>query len=745
MSPCRDHSPAAHAPVVGAAWVGALAAVLLAGWCGVSAAVAQTRAASAPGRRGPVRPAPSRVFVRGDGNYPPYEYLDEDGRPAGFSIDLIRAVGEVMDLEVEIRLGRWDDVRADLSAGRTDVITGMFYSRERDEKLDFSIPTVVIHHAVFVRKGSDIRSLADAKGKEAIVRRGDIMHDHLRATGLTDRIVTVGSPADALRLLASGRHDCALVAKLQGQHLAKKFHLSNIETVGPPICSREYCFAVQEGDAHLLSRLNEGLNVLKNVGRYKKIHEKWFGVHEPSSAVPVSGIIRSIISVVVVLMALLSGSFLWSWSLRRRVKARTRELRRELTERKRAEEERERLAEQLRHSQRMEAIGQLAGGVAHDFNNILTAIQGNAELLKTTVADGDERAEMVDQIVQSSRRAADLTHQLLSFARKGKFQMVLLDIHDTIHDVVSILQHSIDRRIHVALNFGAVPSTVMGDRTQLQSALLNLGLNARDAMPEGGELTFATEVCEVDEEFVGVERPGIPPGRYIRVCVTDTGTGMDKRTQERVFEPFFTTKEVGQGTGLGLASVYGCMRSHRGGIEVDSRAGQGSTFRVFLPLAEAARGHAEAEAEAQPVRGSGHVLVVDDEEIVRNYACRALQSLGYTVATCRDGAEAIAHYRKHRRRIDLVIIDLVMPKLDGRQTFRRLREIDPGVRAILSSGYSEDYAARGGAEDGVLDFLGKPFRIEELSRMVARHIKAVPAGASGSRERRRAENGRQPA
>jgi len=709
--------PAGRRAAAGRRWTaGALAALAL-----VSAGLAQSRPESAPVRR---PPAPRSVLlVRGDHNYPPYNYLDSEGRPAGFSIDLIRAVAEVMDLNVQIRLGPWDRVRQELEAGRVDVLTGMFYSRQRDERLDFSIPTVVINHAVFVRKGSKIRSLDDAEGKEVIVRRDDILHDRVKSTALTDKVITVASPADALRLLASGKHDCALAAKLQGQYLAGKFQLTNIETVGPPIWSGEYCFAVQEGDAHLLSRLNEGLNILKNVGRYKKIHEKWFGVHDRASALPVGRIVRSILWVVAVLAALLAGSFLWSWSLRRRVSERTRELRRQLTERKRAEDERRRLAEQLQQAQKMEAIGQLAGGVAHDFNNILTAIQGNAELLRLSVRKGSDEEQMVHQIVQSSRRAADLTHQLLAFARKGKFQMVLLDIHDTIYEVVSILQHSIDRRIRVQLDLSAQPSMVLGDRTQLHSALLNLGVNARDAMPNGGELTFATETCTVDEEYLRAHRPGVQPGRYVRISVSDTGTGMDKWTRQRVFEPFFTTKQVGQGTGLGLASVYGCVRSHRGGIEVDSRAGKGSTFRVLLPLAGRPGTGAEAAAEDQPVRGSGHVLVVDDEEMVRDYARRLLESLGYTVSTCNDGAEAVAYYRKHHGEIGLVILDLVMPRLDGRQTFRRMRQIDPEVRAILSSGYSEDYAAQGGAEEGVLDFLAKPFRIEEVSRMVARHMR----------------------
>ncbi|HUS92050.1 MAG TPA: PAS domain S-box protein [Phycisphaerae bacterium] len=397
----------------------------------------------------------------------------------------------------------------------------------------------------------------------------------------------------------------------------------------------------------------------------------------------------------------------------------------DITDRRRAEAERQRLEEQLRHAQKMEAIGQLAGGVAHDFNNVLTAIQGNAELLKADLPAGAEPAGFVEEILKASRRAADLTRQLLAFARKGQLQTVPTDVHELIRDVAGILTHGIDRRIEVELDLRAESAGVLGDASQLQSALLNLGLNARDAMPEGGRLTFSTRQLALDEDYCRKHPFQIRPGPFIEAAVTDTGVGMDAEVRQRVFEPFFTTKKRGQGTGLGLASVYGCVKSHHGSIEVYSEPGAGTTFKVLLPLAdapEAEPGASPAPAEA-PVRGSGHVLVVDDEEMVRSFAASALRGLGYTVSTCVDGAEAVSFYEDHHERIDLVVLDMIMPRLGGADTFRRLREIDPQAKVLLSSGFSHSGAADKLLRRGAVGFLHKPFRVEDLARAVAQHMR----------------------
>jgi len=277
-----------------------------------------------------------RLIVGGDDNYPPYEFLNDRGQPDGFNVDLMRAVGDVMGLEMDIRLGPWNEVRGELEAGRIDAVTGMSQSEERARLVDFSTPHAVTSYTIFVRRGSPIRSMEGVRGKEILVQKGDIMHDYVVEEGLSDRIIAVENPEIALRLLASGRHDCAILEKLQGLYNADKSKLSNIETVGPPIQPREFCFAVTEGNSDLLAKLNEGLRILYETGRYDEIHDKWFGAYEDGAFT--REILKYALWILTPLILLLAGSFLWSRSLKKQVTVRTEELNQELAKRKRAEE-----------------------------------------------------------------------------------------------------------------------------------------------------------------------------------------------------------------------------------------------------------------------------------------------------------------------------------------------------------------------------------------------------------------------
>jgi len=376
------------------------------------------------------------------------------------------------------------------------------------------------------------------------------------------------------------------------------------------------------------------------------------------------------------------------------------------------------LEEQLRQAAKMEAIGQLAGGIAHDFNNLLAGILGYATVITEETDAGSPTHSAAATIARTTRRAADLAQQLLGFARRGKFRNEPIDLHRTVDDVIHLLRRTIDKRIAISSHFAPEQVVVLGDPGQMEQVFLNLGLNARDAMATGGELTFEARVVDVAEDDP-TKDPAAPPGRYVMVSVADTGHGIAEGIRDRIFEPFFTTKEPGEGTGMGLATVYGIVTNHGGWVRVESEPGHGATFTVALPLAEEGTpAPAEGEAAA-PISGSGRILVVDDEEVVRQTLCRMLGLLGYETADAADGAEAVARYQEPGRDFDLVIVDLVMPKMDGWQCCRALREIDPDVHLIVSTGYGAGGAAEQALAEGVAGFLQKPYRLARLAEVVA--------------------------
>ncbi|MBT7304564.1 MAG: PAS domain-containing protein [Victivallales bacterium] len=385
--------------------------------------------------------------------------------------------------------------------------------------------------------------------------------------------------------------------------------------------------------------------------------------------------------------------------------------------------ERKQLERRLRQSEKMDAIGQLAGGIAHDFNNQLTGIINYAGILLSQLEDEDERS-CATRILRAAERGASLTAQLLAFSREGKLRTTAVDIHKTIAEVASLLAHSIDKRVQIQLHLAANPSTTTGDPAQLQSALLNLGINAGDAMAEGGELVFDTEVVNLNEEFSRSLPYDVAPGRYLRISVADTGVGMDEETLGHIFEPFFTTKGVGEGTGLGLAAVYGTVRSHEGAIEVQSEPGQGSTFVLHLPLTESPVGRdRDGPGRRQCAEGTARILLVDDEECVRISCARILGRLGYEVVACEDGAEAVEYYRQSWEDVDLVLLDMMMPRMNGRDAFLAMREINPDLKTLLLSGFGKDRRIQAILDEGVLGFIQKPFPRDVLTERVAEALR----------------------
>lgn len=373
---------------------------------------------------------------------------------------------------------------------------------------------------------------------------------------------------------------------------------------------------------------------------------------------------------------------------------------------------------QLQQAQKMEAIGQLAGGIAHDFNNLLAGIIGNAEMLQIKLANEPALSSLAEKILTTGEHAASLTKQLLSFARKGNYQQVPVILHRIIAEVAGILANTLNKNISVRQSLNANPCTVLGDPAMLENALLNLCINARDAMAKGGTLTISTEVTELDELYVKNHSYKIPVGKYIRVSVNDTGKGMPKEVKAHLFEPFFTTKEKGKGTGLGLASVYGCVKAHNGSIEVYSEEEHGSTFNIYLPLADFCPGKTEEPGKWPAQKGTGNILLVDDEETIRDITSQMLDDRGYKVVVLANGQEAVDYYREHYREIDIVILDMIMPKMNGHEAFIMMKKINPGIRALLSSGYSIEEDAQTLLKKGIKGFLQKPYRLAELTQMI---------------------------
>ena len=387
------------------------------------------------------------------------------------------------------------------------------------------------------------------------------------------------------------------------------------------------------------------------------------------------------------------------------------------------------LEEELRQAQKMEAVGKLAGGIAHDFNNILQAIMGYVEMLRLRLSEQDESLEDLAMIGTAAGRAAQLVRQLLGFARKKTTKAVPVDIHALITEATQLLSRTFPKSIAITTRFDATSAIITGDPNQFLQVLLNLSVNARDAMPAGGTLSFATEAIDSDQACCKAH-PARQPGRYIRLTVSDTGCGIARGVRDRIFEPFFTTKEPGEGSGMGLAVVYGIVQSHKGEIGVHSEEGRGTTFRILLPLAATAGAESQPEhtaasgQAAAPEHGRGRVLLVDDDHLVRGVTARMLESIGYHVIAASCGQEAIEHYRRNPAAIDLAIIDLAMPQLDGCETFRTLRQINPAIRAILATGYDRDSAAQTMIDEGMLGLVQKPFDVHELSRAIEEALAA---------------------
>ena len=945
------------------------------------------------------------IIVSGDNNFPPFEFTDSLGNPAGLNVDLMRLAAAETGLEIDIRLDDWTKAREDLSTGRIDAITGMFYSPARDLEFDFTQPHTTVHYVPVVSEGDPPESYHDMAGLSVSVQEGDIAHDYLLQQGHEGGIVPCTSQEDALHALISGESDCALVARLSAVYFQDQGGWT-LEMGSAPLLSPGYCFSVKQGNDALLAELSEGLRVVMETGAYRRVFKEWMGSYVEKEPVPFSEALRRVLIFVVPLILLVILATLWVRLLRKQVRHRTAELERsrallahsqqkahiggwdydvardehhwtdetyrihgmepdrdlsemedpllmslecyvpedrdkleeafaqsmekarpydleckfrsvdgrekwvrtegvpvtkngevvrvsgylqDITEMKnkemriehlnhvlrairdinqlivrekapelllekavnvlvehrsyssaiivavdeegnarnwgcagiqpgekeldelfarghlpdcfrqvsedylivdrdtvcagcalkehrtenetvsvplehaetlygyllvtmeshvtldseevellaemagdlgyalaamrerrirmRAETDREELQKQLLQSQKMEAVGQLAGGIAHDFNNMLQVILGHAQMLEEECSGEKARGDL-EGVLEAARRASNLTRQLLLFSRRQVMDLHTVDFNELVENTLKMIRRLIGEHIRLEWLPGSSVGSIKADTGMVEQVLMNLCLNARDAMPSGGVLTIESISVIIDSDYCSNHSWAIP-GRYVLLQVTDTGVGMNRDTMDRIFEPFYTTKEEGKGTGIGLATVYGIVKQHEGMINVYSEEGKGTTFKVYFPVAEMRAEEVSDELKGSAKGGEETILLAEDDELVRKLAEKILSKAGYSVVTACDGEEAVYEYKRNPE-VDLLLLDVIMPKMGGDQVMSKIREMDTEVKVLYTSGYSENAIHTNFVLHKGLSLLQKPYSADELLRAVRR-------------------------
>ncbi|TLM66436.1 MAG: transporter substrate-binding domain-containing protein [Deltaproteobacteria bacterium] len=539
------------------------------------------------------------ITVGADRDYPPYEFIDRNGEPAGYNVDLTRAIARVMGMKVEFVFGGWSEMRTALAKGTVDVLQGISYSEERAKTLAFSPPHTIVNHAIFARRGTPpVSSFEELRGKEVIVFKDGIMHDTLRGLGFDKELYTTDTPAGVMRLLASGEHDYAVVAMLPGMYLIRELKLDNLVPVATSVSTQRYCYAVKAADTEILSRINEGLAILKQTGEYYAIYNKWLGVLEPPRF-PWERTARYGVTVLVALVLGLAGTVTWSRMLQRKVAQRTMELAQEAAERKRALEELRRHQDQLVQADKMASLGILVSGVAHEINNPTGLILFNTPVVASAFADAETileehyRAhgdfmlggipysrmrskipEMLDDMQEGAKRIKRIVEDLKDFARRSDdLPSVPVDINMVVGLAVRLVEVTIRKATeHFTVSYGNNLPPVRGHAQRIEQVVVNLILNACQSLPSPSRAVVLETGC--DEER-----------RTVWIRVHDEGVGIAPEHLAHLTDPFFTTKRESGGTGLGLSVSAGIVEEHGGTLHFDSRPGEGTTVLLTLPAA----------------------------------------------------------------------------------------------------------------------------------------------------------------
>jgi len=680
--------------------------------------------ARAPDLAGPGGPPPADLVYGGDDSFPPYEYRDAQGEPAGFNVELIRAVGRKLGLKVRVELSPWKEVGRRLSEGSIDVAS-MYRSPKREMAFDFAIPHELIYHELYIRRGDPpVPGLSALADKRVLVEADAYADDALVQLGYGSELVRVASEPDALRALAQGAADVAVVSQAVGRPFTERDSLSTAITLtGSPVLLTEYAFAIRQDRRQLLEALNEGVAAVKASGEFERLYQEW--VRRDRSAQLAR---RAAFAVGAALLTVLLV-VLWNQALRRQVARQTGALRREFEARERAQAALAESERSLRQAQKMEAVGRLAGGVAHDFNNIMTVILNNAGFVREELTSHRLGTADIDELLSASERAARLTKQLLVFSRSTPLKAQPLDLCALLRGLEPMLPRLVGEHIEVEVEAPQSPVVVHAEPTQLEQMLLNLAANARDAMPRGGRLRVAVATRTLPPG----NALGLAAGDFASLAVTDNGTGMDEATLARIAEPFFTTKPAGRGTGFGLASVFAGVARLNGKVCVESELGRGSTFTLLLALRDPSELAASAPAEVRTTEAAlygGAILLVEDDDALRRTARIALERAGYRVLEARDGEEA-ASAAGSSGPFSVLVTDVVMPRRSGPELVASLRAAGQQPLVLYVSGYVQDGAPLDLDAPGTA-FLQKPYSPQVLVEAVRRLTCQASAPSPGA-------------
>jgi polar amino acid transport system substrate-binding protein len=539
------------------------------------------------------------IRVGGNRGYPPYEFPDKNGQPTGFTVELLKAIADVMGLTVDIKIGEWAKMHDDLVAGRIDMTLGMSYSEKREKIFDFASPHTVVQHAIFARRDSrSINSLAELKDKKVIVHRNGIMHERLKSLGFSKDLILTETPAEGLRLLASGENDYAVVALLPGMYIIREYKLTNLVPVAKNVASFPFSFAVREGDTDLLAHLNEGLAILKKTGQYQVIYDKWLGVLEPAT-VSWEKVLQYAAITLVPLLLLLTGTILWSRTLQRKVTQRTEELAEEVAEKNLALDELHRHQDKLMQADKMASLGILVSGVAHEINNPTGLILLNGPTIKEAQQDAEtileehfrEHGDFMYGGIPYSRMREKLP-QLLGEMHEGakRIKRIVEDLKDfaridhgntrelfDLNDILKAALRLVDATIRAATNHCEVSYSdnlpkVCGTPQRIEQVIINLILNACQSLPDKDNGIFLATTCD-------------SKGGTVTLQVRDEGIGIPLEHLAHLSDPFFTTRRDAGGTGLGLSVSTAIIKDHSGALEFSSQPGKGTVVTLTLPTA----------------------------------------------------------------------------------------------------------------------------------------------------------------